>query len=68
MIRRFKMWLYETFLPRETKEMYLKDIRSLIEANKSQKGEIERLKAYIEGMHRGMRSRVIVKNEVIKGD
>lgn len=50
MLRRFKTWLYKRFLPRETKEIYLRDMQNLLDSNKALKAENERLSAYIRGM------------------
>jgi len=50
MIRKIKMWLYEHFLPWETKEIYLKDMQDLLRANEALKAENERLRAYAKGM------------------
>ena len=68
MIRRFKLWLYHKFLPRETKELYLKDINQLLAANAAQKEEIKRLQAYIDGLQYALRNgvRVTIKNEGAK--
>ena len=68
MIRRFKMWLYQKYLPRETKEIYMKDLAGVIEANKELKQQIKELKAYIDGVQDVIRSRarIEIKNEVNK--
>lgn len=55
MLRRFKLWLYGRFLPRETKEIYLKDIQGLLDNNKALKAENERLRAYIQGIEYAIR-------------
>ena len=68
MIRKFRMWLYNKYLPRETKEAYMDDMKKLLQCNKELKQENRELKAYIEGVQDMMRSRmrVEIKNEVNK--
>ena len=66
MIRRFKTWLYEKYLPWVTKEIYMKDLNALLQANKAQKMEIERLNAYIRGLEYRARVKVVIHNEVAK--
>ena len=68
MIRRFKMWLYNKYLPRVTKETYLKDMEGLLAANKELKQQLRELRAYIDGVQDVIRSRarIEIKNEVNK--
>lgn len=69
MIRRFKTWLYNKFLPRETKDLYLSDMQKLLAANAAQKEEIKRMQAYIDGLQYALRNgvRVTIKNnEVVR--
>lgn len=65
-MRRFKLWLYDKFLPWATKEIYQKDMASLLACNKAQKVEIERLKAYIQGLEYRARTKIVIHNEVAK--
>ena len=68
MIRKFRTWLYNKYLPRVTKEEYLRERNQLIECNKALTQENRELKAYIEGVQDTLRSRarVEIKNEVNK--
>ena len=68
MIRKFKMWLYNKYLPRVTKEKYIEDMNKLLQCNHDLKQENRELKAYIEGVQDTLRSRarVEIKNEVNK--
>lgn len=66
MIKRFKRWLYNKFLPAWCKEDLLTDNARLAATVAEQRQEIARLNAYIEGMESGMRTRnkIIINNGV----
>lgn len=68
MINKLKQWLYNRFLPSWCREELLADNKRLLEANYSQKIEIGRLNAYIDGLEMAVRSRnkIIINNEVPK--
>ena len=51
-----KKWLLERFLPMWAKETVLKDNRRLAGELRRAAEENERLRAYIRGMHAGMRA------------
>lgn len=52
---RFKQWLYNRFLPAYCREDLLEANARLLAANAAQKQEIERLRAYINGLHTALR-------------
>lgn len=68
MIRKFKMWLYKKYLPRETKEIYLKDMEDLLATNNDLKQQLRELRAYVDGVQDVIKSRarIEIKNEVNK--
>ena len=52
-----KKWLLEYFLPMWAKETVLQDNRRLQRENRLLSRENEKLRAYIRGVHLGLRSR-----------
>lgn len=50
-----KKWLLQNFLPMWAKETVLRDNRNLTEKLKQAEQENEQLRAYIRGLHRGLR-------------
>ena len=62
-----KKWLIEGFLPMWAKQTVLEDNRQLVKMNRALQQEIRELKAYIQGLERGIRalkqSRVLVRGE-----
>jgi len=69
LIRKINDYLYNTYLPKVTKETYLNEINSLRKAFAVQPQQIAELKAYINGTQDAMRSirtRIEVNNEVSK--
>lgn len=64
MIRKFKNWLWMTFLPVWAKESLLADNQRLREQNQALQDELDRLHAYVEGLEAGVRShrRIIINN------
>lgn len=65
---KIKKWLYNKFLPAWCKDDLLANNASLVKKVGDQKIEIERLKAYINGIETAMRyqRRVTVRNEVMR--
>ena len=63
-MRRFRVWLRETFLPVWAKESLLKENQTLLEKNKALQNELDRLHAYVDGLETGVRShrRIIINN------
>lgn len=55
MIKRFRKWLIERFLPTWAKESVLKENEQLKAKLDEQALEIERLNAYIDGLENGVR-------------
>lgn len=55
MIKRFRKWLIEHFLPTWAKESVLKENEQLKAKLDAQALEIERLNAYIDGLENGVR-------------
>lgn len=55
MIRKFKNWLYNRFLPAYCRDDLMEENARLLAANAEQKREIERLNAYIAGMQTALR-------------
>lgn len=51
-----KKWLIDRFLPMWAKQTVLQDNRQLTRQNERLQQEIERLDAYIAGLHRGLRA------------
>lgn len=67
--RKIKDYLYNTYLPKVTKEIYQNEVNSLRKAFDAQQQQIAELKAYINGTQDAMRSirtRIEVNNEVSK--
>lgn len=64
MIRKFKNWLWLTFLPVWAKESLLKENQQLRDKNKALRAELERLNAYVDGLEAGVRAqrRIIINN------
>ena len=58
-----KKWLLEYFLPMWAKETVLEDNRRLQRENRNLSRENEKLRAYIKGIHLGLRSRAGGKHE-----
>ena len=62
-----KKWLIEGFLPMWAKQTVLEDNRQLVKMNRALQQENRELKAYIQGLERGIRalkqSRVPVRGE-----
>lgn len=63
---KFKRWLYNKFLPAWCKDELMEENARLMGIVKAQGQEINRLRAYINGMETAMRHqrRVMVRNEV----
>lgn len=66
MIKRFKAWLYNRFLPAWCKEDLMTTNARLAQIVTEQKQEISRLNAYIDGIETAIRVRnkVIINNGV----
>lgn len=64
MIRKFKAWLWETFLPIWAKESLLKENQRLTEQNKALQDELARINAYVDGLEAGVKvqRRIIINN------
>ena len=64
MIRKFKAWLWETFLPIWAKESRLKANQKLAKQNKALLDELARLNAYVDGLEAGVKAqrRIIINN------
>lgn len=54
-MRKFKQWLYNRFLPAWCRDDLMETNARLLAANEAQKQEIERLNAYISGLHTALR-------------
>lgn len=65
-MRKLKEWLLLTFLPGWAKETVLRDNRALQQKLDAQRAELDRLRAYVDGLEFAIRRRVVVKNEVGK--
>lgn len=65
-MRKLKEWFLLTFLPGWAKETVLRDNRALQQKLDAQRAELDRLKAYVDGLEFAIRRRVVVKNEVGK--
>lgn len=63
-MKRLKKWLYSRFLPMWAKETLLKENRDLKQKIESLNHEIEKQKAYINGLEAGMRfsKKIIINN------
>lgn len=68
LIRKFHDWLFNKFLPWETKEEYIKTVNLLREKCDNLEQENKKLQAYIDGVQYVVRHqrRIEVKNEVSK--
>lgn len=55
MFKKIKRWFYDHFLPMWAKETLLKDLRILERGYEEKCQELERLKAYVDGMEAGLR-------------
>lgn len=62
MIRKFKKWFFDHFLPMWAKETVLVDNRRLLEEVKDLRQQLERKDAYIAGLEAGIRAqrRIII--------
>ncbi|OUN20828.1 hypothetical protein [Pseudoflavonifractor sp. An85] len=65
-MRKLKEWFLLTFLPGWAKETVLRDNRALQQKLDAQRAELDRLRAYVDGLEFAIRRRVVVKNEVGK--
>lgn len=65
---KFKRWLYNKFLPAWCKDDLMEINECLTRETAAQRQEIDRLKAYINGIEAAMRyqRRVTIRNEVRK--
>ncbi len=68
MIKKFRHWLIERFLPICLRESLLEENRRLEEKNRDLQVKIERLNAYIDGLETGIKSqrRIIVNTGEVK--
>ena len=68
MIRKFKSWLVECFLPAWAKDTVYQENADLRAKIKMMEANIGELEAYIDGLERGIRSqrRIVIHNEVAK--
>jgi len=68
MRQRIRRWLYEHFLPKVTKDEYMREMDELRKAYEAVKARNRELEAYIDGVHDCLRARarVEIKNEVSK--
>ena len=65
MIRRFKEWLYNKFLPGWAKETLKKDNKMLLAKNIELEHKIAEQQAYIEGLEFAVRhQRIVIKGDV----
>lgn len=65
---KFKKWLYQRFLPAWCRDDLLTRNAQLTAMVEKQRREIDRMNAYIDGLHAALRSRqrVIIRNEVAR--
>ena len=63
MIKKFKRWLIDTFLPAYAKQELLEAYEKQLRRNAELEQEIERLSAYIDGLEAGIKAqrRIIIK-------
>lgn len=54
-MKKLKQWLYTRFLPAWCMDKLTRDNKKLLQTVEEQQREIDRLNAYINGIHRGMR-------------
>lgn len=68
MIKKFKNWLINNFLPIWAREQMMDENRKLTEENLKLKGHIERLNAYIDGLETGIKSqrRIVINTGEVK--
>lgn len=68
MIKKFKNWLVNNFLPTWARETMIVENRKLMEENLKLKGQIERLNAYISGLESGIKSqrRIVINTGEVK--
>lgn len=61
-MRKFKTWLFNTFLPAYAKDTLLREAEKLATENAELRHQIAERDAYIEGLERGLRSqrRIII--------
>ena len=67
-MRKIRDWLYNKFLPWETKEIYQREVAMLRGTVDKQRAKINEMQAYIDGVHDVIRqrTRIEIKNEVSK--
>ncbi len=67
-MKKIREWLYNNFLPKETKEIYLREREVLENHIAKQEQTIKELNAYINGVHDVIRQRIRIEinNEVGK--
>ena len=63
-MRKLKEWFLLTFLPGWAKETVLRDNRALQQKLDAQRAELDRLRAYVDGLEFAIRRRVVIRNEV----
>ena len=68
MIKKFKNWLINNFLPIWVREQMIEENRKLMDENLKLKGQIERLNAYIDGLENGIKSqrRIVINTGEVK--
>ena len=68
MIKKFRHWLIERFLPVYLRESLLEENRRLEEKNRVLKGQNERLLAYIDGLENGIKAqrRIVINTGEVK--
>lgn len=65
---KLKQWLYNRFLPAWCRDDLMETNAKLLAVNAEQRKEIERLNAYISGMHTAIRRqpRIIIQGTEVK--
>ena len=63
-MRKLKEWFLLTFLPGWAKETVLRENRALQQKLDTQRAELDRLRAYVDGLEFAIRRRVVIRNEV----
>ena len=68
MIKKFRHWLIERFLPVYLRESLLEENRKLEEENKKLAARVDRLNAYIEGLENGIKAqrRIVINTGEVK--
>ena len=63
MIKRFRKWLYDNFLPAWAKETLLEENKALVKECDELRRKLDEREAYISGLESGMRAqrRIIIK-------